>query len=175
LEHTGAVNGRVHETAGRSVLWVRPMLELRVLWQVLRVARLLRSDRTLPEVAAVALGPVRRSRAAFRDHRRVARAVRRLVSTHRMPIRRQCLYRSLVLGRLLRQRGLDARLNVCLTGLDQERAAGHAWLTVDGKPVDKRRAVDEDRYRGRVLGHSDLICYWLPVAASAPSEGAALD
>ena len=111
------------------------VLKLRALWLFVRVHRLLHSGKNLSEVAALILGPVYPERSDPQGDRRVARVLWGLSASRWLPIRRPCLYRALALGRMLRQRGVDARLNVCLTDLDQPRAAGHAWFSVAGRPV----------------------------------------
>jgi len=48
--------------------------------------------------------------------------------------RRNCLTRSLVLYRMLRRRGVDARLRMGVRRAGTEGIAGHAWLVLDDVP-----------------------------------------
>lgn len=150
--------------------WGRFLLRLRIAGLVAWCAWLLRTRRTLPEVAARVLGPVCPGAADAETQRLAARAAKRVLSAWWMPARRVCLYRALVLGRIFRQQGLDARLNVCLTDLDRPRAGGHAWLTVDDDPLYEPEGPETRRFRGSLLGQSDLVSYWLaePAAAGRP-------
>lgn len=61
-----------------------------------------------------------------------------------------CLTRSLVLGGMLTGRG-DVRLNIGFRpGEGQAALHGHAWVTVDGRPVGTDGGLAEERYT-RVL------------------------
>ena len=57
-----------------------------------------------------------------------------------------CLTRSLVLGGLLAGRG-EVELNVGFRPGEREPAVdGHAWVTVDGRPVGNDGRLAEERY-----------------------------
>ena len=78
----------------------------------------------------------------FSEAAAIARIVR-LAATYG-PYRANCLPRAVVLWTLLRRRGLapDIRIGVRRTG---ERLDAHAWVEIDGRPLDDNTAV-EDRF-----------------------------
>jgi len=53
-----------------------------------------------------------------------------------------CLPRSLALQLLLRRRGIDARLRIGARRVDS-RLDGHAWIEVDGLPINENADVAE--------------------------------
>jgi len=74
----------------------------------------------------------------------LADRVRRWLARGRGPWTSSCLTRSLVLYALLRQHGYRPRLHVGVEGVAQAFAA-HAWVTLDGRPVEQPASVG-DRY-----------------------------
>ena len=75
--------------------------------------------------------------AARRDVAKIAQ-VSRLLARRRPPQSYdRCYERSLLAYRFLSQRGADPRLVVALRKGDLGGMAGHAWVTVGGRPVDE--------------------------------------
>lgn len=62
------------------------------------------------------------------------------VAARHGPTPTTCLTRSLVLGWLLRRRGMDAQLRIGVR-LAQQQLCAHAWLECDGKPLNEQEAV----------------------------------
>jgi hypothetical protein len=62
------------------------------------------------------------------------------IAARHHPAPTTCLTRSLVLGRLLRRRGVDAQLRIGVRLVEQQLSA-HAWLECDGTPLNEHRAV----------------------------------
>jgi hypothetical protein len=105
-------------------------------------------------VALTRFGLVAVHRAALEDTRarlpkavgpeRIARVeqLRRIVdiAARRSPAPATCLTRSLVLGWLLRRRGVDAQLRIGVRLVDGQLCA-HAWLECDGAPLNEQPAV----------------------------------
>lgn len=74
------------------------------------------------------------------DLQKVAQAVASAAANHLWPM--TCLPRSIALRRLLRARGIPARLEI---GVRKESGslAAHAWVEVDGDPVGEPEAIEE--------------------------------
>jgi hypothetical protein len=74
---------------------------------------------------------------------------------------RRCLYRSMALARVLRARGVAARVNI---GLRERRGRrtpdGHCWISLHGRALAERGAP-EKAYPVRLAEDGDFICYWL--------------
>ena len=75
----------------------------------------------------------------------LADRVRRWLAHGRGPWTSSCLTRSLVLYAMLRQHGHRPRLHVGVEG-DARAFAAHAWVTLDGNPVEQPATVG-DRYQ----------------------------
>src|SRR5689334_2389496 len=52
----------------------------------------------------------------------------------RLPWRNMCIHKGIAAQRMLRRRGLDARLHYGI-GKDDGRLAAHVWVSLDGVPV----------------------------------------
>jgi hypothetical protein len=88
----------------------------------------------LPKVARM-MWADRRTRKADSDRqRRIVRTARSVVRARPLSGDENCLDRSLVLYRFLSMERLDPRL-VLGVRLGPEGATGHAWVTVDDRPV----------------------------------------
>ena len=72
----------------------------------------------------------------------LADRARRWLARGRGPWASTCLTRSLVLYAMLRQHGYQPRLHVGVTG-DARSFAAHAWVTLDGRPVEQPASVAE--------------------------------
>lgn len=70
----------------------------------------------------------------------LAQRVRRWLSAGRGPWRSTCLTRSAVLYAMLRQHGYDPEFFVGVAGR-ASRFDAHAWVSVDGHPVDQPEGV----------------------------------
>lgn len=75
----------------------------------------------------------------------LADRVRRWLAHGRGPWRSSCLTRSLVAYAMLRQNGYRPRLHLGVDGGAASFAA-HAWVTLDGRPIEQPATVG-DRYR----------------------------
>jgi hypothetical protein len=64
-----------------------------------------------------------------------------------------CLSRSLVLFRLLRQMGMDADIRLA-ANLDGENFSAHAWVELDGVIINDRSDVDSSFSRFEARGDS---------------------
>jgi len=62
------------------------------------------------------------------------------IAARHSPAPATCLTRSLVLGWLLRRRGMPAQLRIGVRFVDQQLCA-HAWLEYDGVPLNEQQAV----------------------------------
>lgn len=72
----------------------------------------------------------------------LADRARRWLARGRGPWASSCLTRSLVLYAMLRQHGLRPRLHIGVDGASRAFAA-HAWITLDGLPVEQPFTVGE--------------------------------
>ena len=79
----------------------------------------------------------------------LASRVRRWLAHGRGPWTSSCLTRSLVLYAMLRQHGHRPRLHVGVEG-DARAFAAHAWVTLDGHPLEQPATVG-DRYRQLIV------------------------
>lgn len=75
------------------------------------------------------------------DAHRLAEAVGLVAA--RPVIGARCLGRSLVVWFLLRRRGVDARLVIGASAPTSGGLAAHAWVEVDGRPVNEAEDVGE--------------------------------
>lgn len=79
----------------------------------------------------------------------LADRVRRWLARGRGPWTSSCLTRSLVLYAMLRQHGHRPRLHVGVAG-DPRAFAAHAWVTLDGRPLEEPATVAE-RYQALMV------------------------
>lgn len=73
----------------------------------------------------------------------LADRARRWLARGRGPWASTCLTRSLVLYAMLRQHGHRPRLHVGVAG-DARSFAAHAWVTLDGRPVEQPASVADN-------------------------------
>ena len=78
-------------------------------------------------------------------------------SSH-LPIPCSCLTRSLVLDGMLRRRGVESDLRIGVRLVD-ERLEAHAWIEVDGQPLNDSAAVTDQfaPFEGRVTARLPLV------------------
>jgi transglutaminase superfamily protein len=79
----------------------------------------------------------------------LASRARRWLKRGRGPWTSSCLTRSLVLYAMLRQHGHRPRLHVGVEG-DSRAFAAHAWVTLDGRPIEQPPGVGT-RFRSLVV------------------------
>ena len=79
----------------------------------------------------------------------LASRTRRWLARGRGPWTSSCLTRSLVLYAMLRQHGQRPRLHVGVEG-DSRAFAAHAWVTLDGRPLEHPATVGE-RFRALMV------------------------
>lgn len=123
--------GRLRQPDGVTLRELaRAWLELPTVWLVLRVLPARRLLAT--PLAGAAEGTLR-----CEDRVTAAREAARLVhaAARLSPFPSTCLTRSIVLSRLLRRRGLAAEIRIGVRRGDGPFAA-HAWVEVDGEPVN---------------------------------------
>jgi hypothetical protein len=97
-----------------------------------------------------------RSAALHVDPPRLASLVN--AASYRLPIPCSCLTRSLVLDWMLRRRGVESNLRIGVR-LVEGRLEAHAWIEVDGHPLNDSTAVT-DRFapfEGRVTARLPLV------------------
>lgn len=116
-----------------AVELTRASLELRLL-PAARTTALLGALQTGEPVEQVErLGAARR-----REAERVGHSVTAVA--WRLPWRPTCLRQALAVQRMLRRRGISARLHLGVASANVSTA--HAWVTVDGRPVVGRRGIE---------------------------------
>ena len=104
------------------------MLLLPLFWIGLRVFGLLRFQGWLNRTAAIARPSPRREELAAMG------ALVNIAGSH-VPWPSTCLTRSLLLGWLLRRRGVSSELRIGVR-LDEGRLEAHAWVEYEGRPIN---------------------------------------
>ncbi len=117
-------------------LLVRARVQLLCASWLLPIGGLARTSRFIER-----LNPPRSSAPSGDIPARVRRTVELLASASRVGPAGTCLTRSLVLRGLLRRQGIDATLRMGVRKDDS--VEGHAWVEVDGQPVNDSADVGE--------------------------------
>jgi hypothetical protein len=128
------------------------LVDLALFFRALPLARRAQLARRLPVAEVVKLVSRRGGRGRHYSVRRLEMAATRAISrwSRWFGGLDTCLTRSLVLGGLLVGRG-DVKLNLGFRPGEVEPALdGHAWVTIDGRPVGADGSLAEERYT-RVL------------------------
>lgn len=86
-----------------------------------------------------AIGSTTRSTSTRQDLADIER-ITTLVCNHWRLTRTTCLPRALIRARLLRERGIDARVHVGVNQTSEFRA--HAWISVDAQPLMETGVLD---------------------------------
>jgi hypothetical protein len=124
--HLTGAQRRVFRQAFISLLWVRPALRLRGLKRLCRVSP---------------AGSEQRPPAIGLDADAIAMLVDRAAAVN--PFNSTCLHRSLVLSRLLRTRGIANDLRIGVRRDETGGVAAHAWVEVNGVPLNDRPEVHQ--------------------------------
>ena len=86
----------------------------------------------LPFKRAIRIGAVPLRRDSPADAYEVVAAIE--TAALRLPWRNVCIHKGIAAQRMIRRRGLDARLHYGI-GKDDGRLAAHVWVSLDGVPV----------------------------------------
>jgi len=121
----------------------RVRLAAEIVWSYVEVRRSLRR-RPLPAVVRGLRPELRAGEpAATLDGPRLARAIARTLDV--LPLDSRCLMRSLVLLRLLARRGTTGRLVVAVAPPAGDQLDAHAWVEVDGEPLQAPAGFESGR------------------------------
>jgi len=124
---------------GERALFVRAWTQLALTGAALRLAGVRPASRVADQLNA------RRPDAPADDEAgRVRRTVEIVTSASRLGPTGTCLTRSLVLRGLLRRQGIDSTLRMGVRRGDETHGVeGHAWVEVDGVPINDAADVAE--------------------------------